>query len=413
MASVSFVLKDPNSTEPTLIYFIVRHGNKRLKYSTGEKVIPEHWDAKNYKARGRTGDAKDINNQLPRYKEVYRKYLAYLDGAGEPFDLNHLKDLLEERFKAAPAQRVPYLVDFAENYKATANKKHTTLKAYGAAISKLKAYERAKKTKLRFEDIDLEFYYSYRDFLINQGLALNSIGGAIKNLKVFMEVSFDSDLHKNQTFKNKRFKVEQEDTTQIYLTESELDALLSLDLSNNTRLEVVRDYFILGCRTGLRFSDLQSMVKENIIETESGPMFKIRTRKTGETVFIPMHAQSLAILDKYNFTLPRLISNQKFNSYIKEVAKVAGIDTDTTTHRTEGGQSVEKVSPKFELVSVHTARRTFATLAYKAGLPASSIMKITGHKTERTFQKYIKLTNQEHAELLAKTAFFSPLRKVN
>jgi integrase len=413
MASATFVLKDPSSKEPTLIYFIIRQGQKRLKYSTGEKILPELWDGKKFIARGRTGDAKDVNSQLPRYREAYRKYLGYLDGTGETFNLNHLRDYLDERFKAAPVQKVPFLIDFAESYKATANKKKTTLKAYGTAISKLRAFEKAKRVKLRFEDIDLEFYYSYREYLMKQGLALNTIGGAIKNLKVFLEVAFDSGLHKNTAFKNKRFKVEQEVTTQVYLTEQELQNLLGLDLSSKPRLEAVRDYFVMGCRTGLRFSDFQSLTPENLIESKAGQLFQIRTKKTGETVFIPLHAQSLHILQKYNYQLPRMISNQKFNDYIKEAAKLAGIDTPTTTHRTEGGQPIERVCPKFELVTVHTARRTFATLAYKAGLPATSIMKITGHKTERTFQTYVKLDNQEHAELLAKTDFFSPLRKVN
>jgi integrase len=92
---------------------------------------------------------------------------------------------------------------------------------------------------------------------------------------------------------------------------------------------------------------------------------------------------------------------------------MAGITSTINTHRTEGGKAIERTKKKFELVTVHTARRTFATLAYKAGLPANSIMKITGHRTERAFQKYIKLSNKEHAELLAQSSFFSPLRKVD
>jgi integrase len=415
MAQFTFVLKDPKAAEPSLVYFIVRNGNKRMKYSTGEKVLPSHWDKKSYTIKQGVKGANGINTQLERYQAVFRKYLSYLDGAEKPFSFVELKERLNEKFKAdhEAQQNETSLIRFAESYIQATDKKVMTKRKYVTALNKLKEYETHTRKRLTFDSIDLDFYYSFLDFLKGQNLALNTIGSHIKNVKVFMDVALENGLHTNTAYKNKRFKVLEEETTHVYLTEDELQAMYNLDLTNKTRLEAVRDYFLIGCRTGLRFSDLRSLTRENIVSGESGNFFKIRTVKTGETVFIPLHAQTVAILEKYEYTLPRLISNQKFNEYIKEVSELAGITSTVVTHRTEGGRNIERTQPKYELVTVHTARRTFATLAYKAGLPANSIMKITGHRTERAFQKYIKLSSKEHAELLAKSEFFSPLRKVN
>ena len=415
MAQFTFVLKKPNSTNPTLVYFIVRAGNKRLKYSTGEKVVPSQWDKNTHSIKQGVRGANAINSQLERYTDVFRKYQSYLDGSEQTFSLAELKERLNDKFKATPQdnESEASLIQFVESFIQSTDKKLLTKRAYANTLNKLKQYERHTQQKLNFDSIDLDFYFSFLDFLRAQNLALNTIGSRVKNLKVFMDVAFDKGLHTNTAYRNKRFKVLEEETTQVYLTEEELQAIFDLELSHKPRLEAVRDYFIIGCRTGLRFSDLRSLRPENMINGQSGNFFKIRTTKTGETVFIPLHAQTVAILQKHEYNLPRLISNQKFNEYIKEVASMAGITSTVTTHRTEGGQAIERTKKKFELVTVHTARRTFATLAYKAGLPANSIMKITGHRSERAFQKYIKLSNKEHAELLAESSFFSPLRKVD
>lgn len=415
MAQFTFVLKEPKATNPTLVYFIVRAGNKRLKYSTGEKVIPSQWDKNTHSIKQGIKGANAINTQLERYTDVFRKYQSYLDGSEQTFSLDELKERLNDKFKHQTPDQTSeaLLIPFAENFIQTTDKKTETKKKYVTCLNKLKEYQTHSRKPITFDCVNLDFYFSFVDFLKAQNLALNTIGSQIKNVKVFMDVAFDKGLHTNTAFKNKRFKVLEEETTNVYLTEEELQTIFDLDLSKKPRLEAVRDYFVIGCRTGLRFSDLRSLRPDNIISGQSGNFFKIRTTKTGETVFIPLHAQTIAILQKHEYNLPRLISNQKFNDYIKEVAEIAGITSTVTTHRTEGGQAIERAKKKFELVTVHTARRTFATLAYKAGLPANSIMKITGHRTERAFQKYIKLSNKEHAELLAQTSFFSPLRKVD
>ena len=198
-----------------------------------------------------------------------------------------------------------------------------------------------------------------------------------------------------------------EDVSHIYLNENELDLLWNLDLSNNSRLETVRDLFLIGCHTALRFSDFTNIKPQNIIETTGGRAIKIQTQKTSQTVFIPLHWRVEVILAKYDNQLPRAISNQKMNDYLKEVGKLAGIDTQIETSKTKAGLKFTSLQPKYELITTHTARRSAATNMFKAGIPSISIMRITGHKTESVFLKYINFSDEENAILIMNHDFFT------
>ena len=162
------------------------------------------------------------------------------------------------------------------------------------------------------------------------------------------------------------------------------------------RLNRVRDLFLIGAFTGLRFSDFTSITKDNILSST----IHIEQHKTGGKVAIPLHRVVLEIWRKYGEKLPQPISNQKFNNYIKEVCKLAGIDEMEQKNITRGGMRVRQTYKKYELVTSHTARRSFATNLYLSGFPAISIMQITGHRTEKAFMAYIRVTPEQHAELL-------------
>ena len=181
----------------------------------------------------------------------------------------------------------------------------------------------------------------------------------------------------NLQFKNKRFR-----------NEKEINRLYALDLANNSRLEKVRDLFIIACDTGLRFSDLIELRNENIIN--NGSVIRIRTQKTGEVVIIPLKGKVKEILKKYEGIPPQAISNQKMNEYLKELGEMAELIEDVVISLTKGGTRQTETFKKFELITTHTARRSFATNAYLQNVPTISIMKITGHTTAKSFLKYIK-----------------------
>jgi integrase len=111
-------------------------------------------------------------------------------------------------------------------------------------------------------------------------------------------------------------------------------------------------------------------------------------------------------LKKYNGEIPRPISNQKMNEYLKELCNIKHFQETVILNKTEGGLSFEQKKQKWELVTVHTARRSFATNMFLAEVPAISIMKITGHRTERAFMKYIKITQEQNADKLQLHPYF-------
>ena len=166
----------------------------------------------------------------------------------------------------------------------------------------------------------------------------------------------------------------------------------------------MRDLFVIGCYTGLRFSDLSQISTDNFIN--NGTQIKLKTEKTGELVVIPLHKTVKEIIKKYNGQIPEAMSNPKMNLHIKRIARMAKIKDKTMTSITKGGEKQTTVREKWEQVTVHTARRSFATNMYLLDIPTISIMKITGHKTEKAFLLYIKISQEENANKLLNHPFF-------
>jgi integrase len=419
MATHSFVLKEPGANADTIIFLIVRDGNKRLKYSTGEKVSPSKWDkAKqrvNLKADGVTNSDKAVNNQLERYVDALDKLVSNVTLNKLPFDLGLVRLYLDREFTHKQAKAAQTLLEFADGYQKMATKKPGTRANYVTTIGTLREYEvhRRKGRPLGFADIGLDFYLDFVKYCQEvKKMALNTVGARVKNIKVFMEVARQKGLHDNLAYKGKGFKVMKEEVDSVYLTEDELAKIYGLDLSGDGKLDGVRDVFMVGCRTGLRFGDLKQLTPDKIIKAGWGDVIRIRTQKTGEVVYVPLHDQTVEIFKKHGGKLPRVPSNQEFNRWVKELAQMAGITHEVATTRTQAGASRETLRRKCQLVTAHTARRTFATLAYKAKVPVQSIMKITGHSTEKVFQSYLKLGSEDHAEIMQQHEYFRPKLKV-
>jgi len=163
----------------------------------------------------------------------------------------------------------------------------------------------------------------------------------------------------------------------------------------------------LRCYTAQRFSDYSTINEGNIRILESGQrVIDLKQKKTGNHVVIPVRPELQAILDKYENRLPKAYE-QKVNKFIKEVAREAGITEKIEVSYVENGEKKTHLVAKCDLVKTHTARRSGATIMYLAGIPTIAIMKITGHKTEKEFMKYIKITEEQTAMELMNHPYFS------
>jgi integrase len=197
-----------------------------------------------------------------------------------------------------------------------------------------------------------------------------------------------------------------EDIDNCYLDEAELQALADLDLADNPHLDRVRDQFLLLAWTGCRYSDLGKLTRKYIVNEDGYDCFKLEQQKTGAKVVIPILPPIVPILEKYDYQPPRPISNQRFNDYIKIVAKMAGLDDEVAVSHTQQQKGefvpgrVETRRAKWQAVTAHSARRSFATNMYKRGFPTLAIMAITGHKTEKSFLTYIKVSEAENAMMV-------------
>jgi len=319
-----------------------------------------------------------------------------------------------EKFENKPQTLFSFIEHFIEQSKSAINPKTSRPVSYRIQRDYERTFELLKEfagnKKLDFDDIDLGFYNDFVSFLQNKTFKTkqekeiiikhkykaNTIGKFIKNLKVFLNKATEEGINTNLRYKSHRFVKIQVETDSVYLNEKELTSLQSLDLSTKPYLERARDMFLVGCWTGLRFGDLSRVTSENI---KDGFVY-VKQSKTGDRVVIPLHPVVNMVLDKYGGQLPTGISNQKTNEYLKEVALLGGINDDVHITETRGGIKKSIKKKKFDLISSHTARRSFATNLYKSGFPPQSIMKITGHRSEGAFLKYLKVTPEEHAKLL-------------
>ncbi len=413
MATVNFYLKEPNSSNETPIFLAFSVGEKRFKFSTKKKILPKFWDSENQRPKKSFVGAPELKNDLKSLEGDTLKIYTQFTTLNEPFTLEQLKNKLSEETNRKPINRPLTFFNFIESYieSVTNLRKPLTVRAYNNTLRHLKEFQsRFPKKRIDFDSISLDFYNDFTDYLTKEkNFSVNTIGKQIKNLKVFLNEATERGINTKLDFKSKRFKVITDSSENIYLTEEEILQIYNLDLSQSKRLEKVKDLFIVGCYTGLRFSDFTQIQPENIksgIDNKGKPhkSISIRTQKTDETVMIPIHWTVEAIMKKYkkNFvnSLPSANSNQKMNEYLKEIGRLAGLTEKVQTTINKGGKRITTSAKKYELVTTHTARRSFATNLYLQGFPSISIMKITGHKTEKAFMTYIKISPEQNANKL-------------
>ncbi len=423
MATVSFYLKKPEPvTGKALIYLQFKYNGQKLVYSFGQAIDPgksymedgkqrfKNWDHAKQRVKEKKATTADgdylINDLLDNLEAVCKK--AYKEelknGIPSPATLKqHLINFINQN-KGIEKKEGPTLFELIEKFvggEVLTSKNNRpskgSLQNYRTVKLHLKNFEAKHRYRINFDSINLDFFNKYVSYLRNElKLKTNSIAKDISIIKLFMREAVDRDLTDNNQFRKRKFRFAEEKTDAVYLTEREIMKLYEHDFSFNKKLENTRDLFVFGCFVGLRYSDYSTVTTENIITIEEEKFIKMVTKKTQEEVYIPFHPLISEIINKYQDTpnkLPRTYSGQKFNEYIKEVCRIAKL--------TEKGRLSS--IPEKELcdcISSHTARRSFATNYYLQGFPTIDLMKITGHKTEKAFLTYIKVTKMEAAKRL-------------
>ncbi len=331
---------------------------------------------------------KELDDIETKVKLIYRH--ALLNNV--PLTKEHILDKLDsDNFgtnNLAPAFFDSFQ-EFIETNKTT--KAKGTIKKYVSCKNFIQDFDTAKNYNLRFDTVSINFYEDFRDYAFNERNTLNNyFGRIISVLKTFMNWSFDRKYHENLEFK--KFKTVSNTIEVIYLTMDELMTLYNYQFDSK-RLEHVRDFYCFGCFTGLRFSDIKQLRSSNVFKDH----IRLNIQKTKSIDHkIPLNNYAKAILDKYKDTLYEplpAISTQKFNKYIKECCQIVKINTPMNITRYIGQRRVDKELPKYELITSHTARKTFVTNSLILGMKEMIVRNITGHQDESSFKRYVEIAD--------------------
>lgn len=403
---------------------VYRSGDQRLMVSTGVSVNPKFWNDSSHRVMSRAiyPEFAQINAQLDAYESTFRELLLELTAQYRtlesiPFTVLKNEFLVRvgkvgndgtpeggsEDVRSIPTlaeyihQLIQKRLDQPHKYKPS------SLKVYSSLASNLDRY--TKKVSPLMTDVDRLFVEGFQNYLVSQKKGINYINKQWSALKVVFKEAREEGIDVQVNTQHSSLIVPRKPVDNIYLTEAEIQSLVDCKLENVPKLARVRDLFVVGCYTGLRFSDLIQLSDSSIEITPVGKILNVVTQKTNTRVKIPLKPLVYAILKRNVFHF-RKISNQKANEYLKLICQRAGIHKPVTYRQYPGGKVLEVTEPKWKLVSFHTARRSFATNAYKAGIPMLNIMKITGHRKPSTFMEYIKFDEEENAQIMASNPLF-------
>lgn len=321
--------------------------------------------------------------------------------------------------------------------KSTKNITEGTIKSYKGTLEQLRHYQDNRHKIIDFDDITLDFYEDWRKYFLykkdKQGnlrpYSPNTIGRHVKNLKIFLYAAKDMKLTTNTEFESSRFSVDSQDVENVYLTEERVQQMYETDFEDPKTIERLmklapddeersimkdqitrrtpkvlneaKDIFTVGCLTGQRVSDYKRINEEMYRELSDGNEYiYLQQEKTDKWIYIPLDIRVRAILAKYGGKLPH-IYDQDLNERIKVIGRLLGWREKAGIIELHGMMEVPTQKKFYECIKTHTARRTFATNAYKRKISLSSIMVITGHSSEKMLRKYLKLDNEERAMLAA------------
>lgn len=245
------------------------------------------------------------------------------------------------------------------------------------------------------------------DFIIylqDQGLRHNTIVGYIQKIQSFVRKASQYNYAVDTTYDEVDLRCE--GTNAVFLSMNEITRIYYYKFLNQDKRrakERIRDLFVIGCLTALRYSDYSTLTIDNF---QNGYIVK-RTKKTNVDVKVPAHDYVKEIFEKYKGIIPGKLCIQYFNKYLKVIMREIGLNDKITFSYTKGGKLVTITREKWELISSHTARRSAATNMYLTGrMKTLEIMHLTGHRSEENFFRYIRLTSEDTARSISGDMFF-------
>ncbi|GAB1345610.1 site-specific integrase [Cloacibacterium normanense] len=375
------------------IQLVLRHDGKRIRKNTGFSVLESHWNGYRVKPNLKkepNNNYEIINSELQLIEEKVNKLFLYLKGNEIPFSVEKFNEIFENKEEIIE-NKFDFFICFEEYIeKGKLTKTPNTIKGQTTVKNYLEAFSKETNSTIAFDKMDDVFFdslmsYSYQTRKIKQ----NYFAKIIKVLKSFLSWAVEKNYTQNRDFE--KFKATEHDIDIIFLTFEELMRLYNFQFDSE-RLSHARDFYCMGCFTGLRFSDLEKLHLANI--TDDHIILSIQKTKT-QNHAIKLNKYAKAILGKYKGTIYEplpIISSQKFNEYIKECCELVEINQLFTIHWFVGNKKKSLTQPKYKFITSHTARKTFITNSLLLGMEPKAIKKIANIKKDAVLDKYMKVT---------------------
>ena len=391
----------------------VIYNGKRVEFATGYRIDVSKWDAGKQRVRsGCTNKLKqaasEINADLLKYYTAIQEIFKEFEVRDTTPTTEQLKEVFSTRCgnkESKLAIGVAFFDVFDEFVQEEGNLNNWTHATY-EKFAAFKNHLMTLKNDLSFDFFDECGLNEYVTYLREKKNMRNStIGKQVGYLKWFLRWSFKKKYNTVNAFD--AFKPKLKNTTKkvIFLNQGELTKLREYQIPPTKQyLERVRDVFLFQCFTGLRYSDVfnlkRSDIKDNHIE--------ITTVKTADSLSIELNDHSRAILNKYkdmpfesHKVLP-VITNQRMNDYLKELAELAGIDEPVRETYYKGNERIDEVMPKYALLGTHAGRRTFICNALALEIAAEVVMKWTGHSDYKAMKPYIDIADKVKVNAMSK-----------
>lgn len=418
MASIKFSVRGKgNPSKITLRLILDKDTDFRI--STPLIINPAYFNNKNGKVRqvAEFTDKQNFQEELDSLKTDIINKLNNAIKEGEYINSSWLKECLNSRFNIIKRNDnnllANYGIHYVEKLRLKTNEKtgelgasRATITKYNTIVSKIESFQKYKRKTYRLVDVNLKFRNDFLDYLLEvDKLARNTAGRYIRFLKTICLDAQSSGFKVNPELASvKGFKVE---VKKIYLNFNEIE-LIAQKKFEDDKLERAKDWLIIGCYIGQRVGDLLSLSRNNLRTLNGRNFIELTQQKTKKKVTILIHPKVQGILDKNNGEFPKTYSKNLsssmayFNLFIKDVCFYAGLTeviegskVNPDTNRKEQGEF-----PKFELITSHICRRSFATNHY-GDIPTPFLLNITGHTTEREFLNYIGKTSIDYADQMA------------
>lgn len=394
--------------DPANIYVFLSAGfRKEFKRKVGKTVNPKNWDIEKNIPKGKTDDIKNLKADL----DDLTVFITRAFNKDEPAGIEINGDWLQNQIDLFNGKTIKVDLDilttYIQKYIDEAPFKQNAKKELGLSRGRVQNLKLFKNTILKYEsevfkgksilikDINLQFLEKFKMWMFGKGYSTNYVGKNIANFRTVCRDAGKNDIVISTQVKNfKGISESREPEDIITLDEQEQEKIKNAVLLREALINA-RKWLLLGCLIGQRAGDLLNITDKNIKEVGGVKIIELKQQKTGKLVAIPLLPEALEIVES---GLPYKISLSRFNEYIKDVCQIAGLNTPTKARIKEkkGTPHKKDIFEKWEVISSHVCRRSFATNFY-GRIPTPILMNITAHGTERMFLLYIGKTTYDNA----------------